>query len=250
MLYEMRLKGREKQGECSTILYMCFFIMTLTVVSVNLLPLVYIFAVKPLIVSANKEALTFTVSAMLLIISAVCLLCLSFGCDRFMLKRAENITAGAGDIFYYFRVKNSLKLISFAFKFTSVKLMLLVALSVPFIICAYTFYVLAADGFSALVCSIFALFSALFFLLSIGTYRKITSYLFTVKYRYIKGEYINFRHLLSSAQLDMKEKINDVRALKRSFIGWFLICFFIIPIPYVWCYYRQTLACFASTQQI
>ena len=250
MLYEMRLKGREKQGECSTILYMCFFIMMLTVVSVNLLPLVYVFAAKPLITSANKEALTFTVSVMLLIVSTVCILCLSYGCDRFMLKRAENITAGAGDIFYYFRIKNSLKLICFALRFSIVKSMVFVALSVPFIICAYTFYVLSADGFSALVCSIFATFSILFFLLSLGTYRKITSFLFTVRYRYIKGEYINFRHLLSSAQLDMKDKIHEIRALKRSFFGWFLICFFIAPIPYVWCYYRQTLACFASTQQI
>lgn len=246
MIYEIRLKGRQKQGECSAILTMAFFITVLSTLSVNLIPLVYVSAVKPLYSADIKEkALALLSSAVLLIISAVTYSCLSLGTDRFMLKRAENAVAGAGDIFYYFAPKRIFHMCAFVVRFNVRRFLIFLLLSVPFILCSFVFYSLCRGGFSALVCSAFGVFSVVFLILAIDTFRKINDTLFLVRYRYIKGDYLNFRHLLSLSQQEMSDKITKLRRLKGSFVGWFLLCLLVFPLPYVWCYYRQTKACFA-----
>ena len=83
-------------------------------------------------------------------------------------------------------------------------------------------------------------------LLGVVTFGKISDTFFLVRYSFIKGDYLNFRHLLSLSQQNMSGKTEKLRRLKGSFTGWFLLCALILPIPYVWCYYRQTKACFAA----
>ena len=249
MIYEIRLKGRQKQGECSAILTMTFFIVVLTTLSLNLIPLVYISAIRPLYSDAfDRKGVSLIFSALLLLISGIIYSCLSLGTDRFMLKRAENTIAGAGDIFYYFAPKRMIKFCVFMLRFNIRKLLVLALLSAPFLICAFVFYSLCSGGFSALVCSIFGLFSAVFLIVAVDAFRKINDTYFLVRYSYIKGDYLNFRHLLSKSQQEMSEKTAKLRKLKASFLGWFLLCLLIFPLPYVWCYYRQTKACFAAEE--
>ena len=249
MIYEIRLKGRQKQGECSAILTMAFFVIVLTAFSLNLIPMVYLTAIRPMLSDFRREsAITAILSLVLLIISVAVYSCLSFGTDRFMLKRAENTIAGAGDIFYYFAPKRFFRLCAFTLKFGSFKLLIFLLLSLPFVICAYILYTLSVGGFSALVCWAFAVFSLVFLFLAIGTFLKINDTFFLVRYRFIRGDYLNFRHLLSQSQQDMSDRIVKLRRLKGSFIGWFLLCLLVAPIPYVWCYYRQTKACFAASE--
>ena len=249
IIYEIRLKGRQKQGECSAILTMAFFIIVLSALSVNLIPLVYISAVKPMLSGTLKEkSVTLILSATLLILSLITYSCLSLGADRFMLKRAENTVAGAGDIFYYFAPKRIINMCIFYAGFNMFRLLIFILLAVPFLICTYVFYSLCSNGFSALVCSVLGVFSVLLMLLAIGAFRKINDTFFLVRYRFIKGDYLNFRHLLSRSQQDMSGKVAKLRKLRSSFLGWFMLCLLVIPLPYVWCYYRQTKACFASEE--
>lgn len=246
MIYEIRLKGRRKQGECSAILTMAFFVIVLTAFSMNLIPMVYITAVRPMLSGLMQERIFAVIlSTILLVFSLAVYCCLSFGADRFMLKRAENTIAGAGDIFYYFAPKRFFELCDFYFKLIGVKCMIFLLLSLPFVICAYILYTLSAGGFSALVCWVFAVFSLLFLFLAIATFSKVNDTFFLARYRFIRGDYLNFRHLLARSQYDMSDKTAKLRLLRGSFIGWFLLCILIVPIPYVWCYYRQTKACFA-----
>ena len=68
MLYEIRLKGRQKQGECSAILIMTFLIIAMSVFSLNLIPLVYASTVKPLVSDTLKaKAVTLAVSLLVLL---------------------------------------------------------------------------------------------------------------------------------------------------------------------------------------
>lgn len=246
MIYEIRLKGRQKQGECSAILTMTFLIIALSIFSLNLIPLVYVSAIKPMLSGEIKEIGAIAVSASVLLTLRVICMCLSFGCDRFMLKRAEDRIAGAGDIFRYFTPSEFTALCAFSLRFTLYKLLMLTVSTVPFMISGYLCFCLCDRGFSAVVCGIFAAFTGVFFMIGIGTYSKIRDTLFLVRYRYIKGEYINFRQLIAQSQSDMKERADKLRQLKVSFAGWFLLSLLIIPLPYVWCYYRQTKACFAA----
>ena len=246
MIYEIRLKGRQKQGECSAILTVSFFVTVLTSLSENLIPLVYIAAVKPMLAGTPKEkTLSLVFSLVLLIVSMVINRCLSLGVDRFMLKRAEDTVAGAGDIFYYFAPKRTFHACAFLVRFNICRLLIFSMLSLPFVLGGFVLYSLCLSGFSAVVCSVFAVFSCLFLVLAIVTFRRINDTFFLVRYRYIKGQYLNFRHLISESQQDMLKKTTKLRKLKGSFVGWFLLCFTVLPLPYVWCYYRQTKACFS-----
>lgn len=246
MIYEIRFKGRQKQGECSAILTMTFLVLLLIVISINLMPMVYVSVVKSLLAETGQEkTITLAISSVLLFASVFIFSCLSYGTDRFMLKRAENTVAGAGDIFYFFAPKRVVPFGVFLMKLTFYKTFLLTVLLVPFIICTGVFVSLCAREFSALVCSVFAVFSLVFLLAGCFAFLQINDTLFLVRYRFIKGEYINFRQLLSQSQQDMTGKTLRLRKLKGSFAGWFLLCAFIFPLPYVWSYYRQTKACFA-----
>ncbi len=248
MIYKIRLKAREKQAECSSILFLSFFITVLTVFSLNLIPLVYTVAIKPLY-SGTGGIMPLIFSGALLAVSLILYKALSMGCDRFMLKRAENTVAGAGDIFYYFVPVKLLSVCGFSMFFMLRKLIIFALLSVPFAVCGSICYSLCVRGFSAAVCSIFVLFTALFFILALVTFSRICDTYFLVKYRYIKGDYINIRQLFSDSQSNMMPRIKRLRKMRMSFAGWFLLCIFIVPIPYVWAYYRQSKACFAVDEE-
>lgn len=244
-MLKLRLTAREKQGECSAILTMSFLIIVLTAISVGLIPGVYVVALKPLITS-DESIISLGMS--LLIIAVLFLLCrgLSLGADRFMLKRAENSSAGAGDIFYYLTPKRVIGMCWFSLRFSMVKNVILITLLSPAIICAYVFYTISSAGFSAAVCAIFGAFAIVFILSAIISYRYICDSYFLVRYRFIKGTGLNFFNLLSQSQSDMGKRVQSLRKLRRGFVGWILLCVLIFPIPYVWSYYRQTKACFAA----
>lgn len=245
MVYKIRLKAREKQAECSKVLFLSFFITVLTVFSLNLVPLIYT-AISNRFLENSSEIYSMIASGVLLTLSAIIYSALSLGCDRFMLKRAENTVAGAGDIFYYFAPLRFLSVCKFTFLLMVYKVIIFVLLSLPSIVCGGVFFLLCVKGFSAAVCSIFAIFTGLFFILSLITFSHICDTYFLVKYRYIKGSFINFRQLISASQNSMMLQVRKLRRMKLSFMGWFILCIFIVPIPYVWSYYRQSKACFAS----
>lgn len=244
-MLRLRLQAREKQGECSAILTLSLFIIILCAVSVSLIPGVYIAVLRPIIAS-NENVISAVLSFALLIISFVLCRGLSLGADRFMLKRAENTATGAGDIFYYLAPKRVMGMFLFSLRFALTKLMVLVGLSVPAVICGYVFYVISSAGFSAAVCSIFGAFTIVFVLLALKTYRDICDTYFLVRYRFIKGTALSFSNLLTQSQTGMKDNIKRLHKLRGSFVCWFALCPLIVPIPYVWSYYRQTKACFAA----
>lgn len=248
MVYKIRLKAREKQAECSSILLLSFFITALTVFTLNLLPLVYTVAFKPFIPGTGR-IVPLILSGSLLTVSAVFYNALSMGCDRFMLKRAENTVAGAGDIFYYFAPKRLFSLCGFSLIFSLRRSLIFALLSLPSAVCGVICYSLCVKGFSAAVCGIFAVFTGLFFILAAIYFSRICDTYFLVKYRYIKGDYLNLWQLFASSQEIMVCRIKRLRQMKMSFAGWFLLCIFVVPIPYVWAYYRQSKACFAAEEE-
>ena len=244
MVYKIRLKAREKQAQCSAILFLSFMITALVVLTVNLFPLVYISAIKPYL--SENIIVSAVISVLLAVLSLVIYSALSMGTDRFMLKRAENISAGAGDMFYYFRFKKLINMCRFYIVFSARKLFTAVFLAVPFLICLSIFFSISANGFSVAVCAVFGVFSIIFFMLFVSAYVKLNDTYFLVKYKYIKGDYINFNSMFADAQNSLQNEVKRLRRLKLSFIGWFILCVFVLPIPYVWSYYRQCKACFAA----
>ena len=244
MVYEIRLKARQKQAQCSAILFLSFMITVLTVLTVNLMPLVYVSTLRPLF-SSNK-IFPVVVSAFLLVISWLVYSALSLGIDRFMLKRAENIIAGAGDIFYYFAIKRMIGMYCFYIALFFRRLFVTLVTAIPFAVCTAVFISLSQKGFSAAVCVAFGVFAVLFFILFAVTYSRISETYFLARYKFIKGDYLNMKQLFAFSQEAMAPKLHKFRKMKLSFLGWFALCILILPIPYVWSYYRQCKACFAA----
>ena len=242
MVYKIRIKAREKQAECSAILFLSFFVFFLTVICINLLPLVYV-SFREL---KGVPAVDLLVSAVILLLSSMIYGALSMGTDRFMLKRAENIIAGAGDIFYYFAPRKLLSMCGFHMTVSFRKLIILIFLSIPGVVCAGIFFALSDGGFSAAVCGIFASFSVVFLLTGLITFRHVNDTYFAARYMFIKGEYLNKRQLIAVSQSITVPHITRLRKLRGSFSGWFLLCLLVLPLPYVWSYYRQSKACLAS----
>ena len=245
-MLQLRLKGRQKQGECSTILTLSFMVLALGVLSLNMLPAVYLSLKTKVIPMGYDEIASVIVSVMVLAVIYMFYWGLSLGIDRFMLKRAENIATGAGDIFYYLSPKRVFSAGLFMLRLTLCKLLIMSLLLVPAVVCGYIFSSISSAGFSAAVCCGFGAFTIIFVLSALKSYREICDSFFLVRYRYIKGEALSFGNMLSQSQSDMANKRQSLKSLRRSFIGWFALCVLIFPIPYVWSYYRQTKACFAA----
>ena len=99
MIYEIRLKGRQKQGECSAILTMTFLVLLLIVISINLMPMVYVSVVKPLLAETGQEkTITLAISSVLLFASVFIFSCLSYGTDRLLLRVLEVVGCEAPEV--------------------------------------------------------------------------------------------------------------------------------------------------------
>lgn len=245
MSSESRLKGRSLLIGAVPLFSLTLAVCLLLIFSLSLMSLVYRSALLPYVDNHfGKYAPYINLFA-----AAAILLCvigayaaLKTGSDRYMLKKAENVHAGAKDIFYYFSPRKFFSLLSVSTRLFMIRLCVFLFLNIPTVLCALLLLSLSSSRFSAAVSAVLAAGCAAFFLSSIWFYMKLTSSLFLARYYFIKGEYLNFRHLTASSQNAMKGNIKSLCRLKLSFTGWFLLCILIVPSGYVWGYYRQTLA--------
>ncbi|MBQ3136427.1 MAG: hypothetical protein IJB74_02990 [Clostridia bacterium] len=116
----------------------------------------------------------------------------------------------------------------------------------PLSVCSFAVYGFSRHGVSALVC-----ISLMITALCLGIngsffYSAFYSSYFLCDYYFIEGTYVSFRHLVSCSQKNMKGKHIFLTRLKLSFAGWFILCVFVLPVPYVWSYYSQSLAVAAA----
>lgn len=246
---KIRLKGRSLLVGAVPLSCLSVSVLIMMTVALSFLPLIYINILQPYLSNKLGDVSVYiSLISSVFIVTIIYLLLSSFkvGCDRYMLKKAQNIHADTRDIFYYFKLKSFFKLAFFCVKLSFVKLITLLFLNIPTILCLMLLIYLSSSPSSAAVSFILAVGCITFAINAIVFYSRLSSTLFLVRYYFIMGEYINFRHLLSSSQNAMRGKEKELIKLKRSFVGWLFFCAFIIPIGYVFGYYNQTLAAYAS----
>lgn len=249
MAEKIRLQGRSLLVGAVPLSYLTFAVGAMLILSLSLLPLAYKSGVAPYLQGyLGEETKYFNLAfALILIVSGHMLYtALKIGSDRYMLKKAQNIHADTKDIFFYFRPKSFIGLLWLSLKLNLLKALIFLSFNVPTLICLSLIVNLSKSAFSAAVTLVLGAGCAAFLINAIRYYFKVTASLFLVKYYFIKGEYLNFRHLISSSQKAMKGKCSELLRLKNSFIGWFVSCTFILPAGYVWGYYNQTLAAYAA----
>ncbi len=217
--------------------------------SMSLMPLIYRSALLPLVKnSAGSYAsyINLFASAAVLFMFFMSFKALKTGSDRYMLKKAQNVHVGTKDIFYYFIPKQFFSLFFVSCRVILLRLLLFIFVNLPTTLCLALLLSLGSKAFSAAVSLVLAAGCSAFFISGIYFYNKLSASLFLIPYYFIKGEFISFRHLLSSSQSAMRGKTQSLLRLKMSFAGWLLSCVLILPCAYVWSYYNQTMAAYAE----
>ncbi len=242
MTVESRLKARKLQIGNTLIVSLSICIAFMIVVILNLTPLIY----EKLVVSAfNNKFLSLTVSAVIVFLVYSVYTAIKLGVCRFFFKRASKFDAGTKDIFYYFRLKRLLPSLIFSVRISALKLLCFLFCYFPAAITLGLFLKLTGNKLSLAV-AVALLCGTLMFVIN-GTvfYSNLISSLFLCNYYFVSGQYLNFRHLVSCSQNAMNKNKNKLLTLRVSFTGWFLSCVFLLPLFYVFCYYKQSMAVLA-----
>lgn len=241
----MKLKGRGYLIGNLLLLSLLFFTVILFSVCINILP-----EMALQLLSTVPQNITNIITLFVCVAVILFLFCIFSAADmgliRFFLRKAQKKGGKAKDLFFYFSPKQTAKLISFSVKTALLKFFILCICFMPFCFGSFLLFSLIKNSASLSV-SVVMLLSTLCFLLNgIVFYSLADSSLFLLKYYFANGEYLNFRHLVSSSQTQMKKHRRTLLKLRLSFMGWFLSCVFILPIGYVFSYFSQSKAVAAS----
>ncbi len=242
MTVEKRLKARRLQAGNTIIVSLSICIAFMIVVILNLLPLIY----EKLIASAIGNKLISLVVSLVIVFLVFCVYTATrLGVCRFFYKRASGLKAGAKDIFFYFGLKRIFNALAFSIRLFLLKVICFLFCFFPSGLVSGLFLKLVTNRIS-LAIGIALLIGAIAFFISGGVfYNYLTASLFLSNYYFVSGCYLNFRHLISCSQNAMDSNKGNLIKLRMSFIGWFLSCFFVFPLFYVICYYKQAMAVLA-----
>lgn len=240
---EMRLRGRKLIMGSELLFVLTLSVGIMLVFSLSLLPVVYKSEAANL--ELNKY-INLLASAVMLAVVISSYNALKTGADRYMFKKAQSYSPTAKDIFFYFSPRSFFSLLYVKCRIFLLRAMIFILMNMPCFMCSVLLFNLSTSRFSLAVTTVLAGGVLVFFISGVYFYLQISSSLFMVKYYYIKGEYVSFRHLIASSQSAMKGRSAELLKLRISFMGWFLSCVFILPVGYVWSYYNQTLSAYAD----
>ncbi len=249
MISLFRLKGRALQLDNTLIMTLTFFTGLTLLLSVNFLPVLYESFITVLF-SFERDLfygiVNFSFACIFLLTAFGFYSSVRLGTKRYLLKKAQKKKPSSRDIFFYFTGKKYFSAFFYSLKASAVRLLLFLFCFSPSLICFLTVKHFSHQGVSALVCLSLTV-TALCLLLNGGVfYSLIYSSFFLCDYYFVAGLYVSFLHLISCSQRDMRKKSTLLTRLKLSFTGWFLLCALLLPIPYVWGYYNQSLAVAAA----
>lgn len=247
MISLYRLKGRALQIDNTLIMTLAFFTGGFFLLLINFLPSLYERFLAPVFEGgAFSYAVDFSFSVLFLLILFGVYSSVRLGTKRYLFRKAVKKKPQARDLFFYFTPKNYFLSFFYSFKIAIIKLCLFLFCLFPSAVCFFMVERFSRQGVSALVC--ISLTVTAFCLLVNGAvfYSLFNSSLFLCDYYFIDGAYVSFRHLVSCSQRDMRGKNTLLTRMKMSFVGWFAFCLVLLPVPYVWGYYNQSLAVAAA----
>ncbi len=249
MASKIRLKGRTLLIGAVPVFCLTLAVCILLIFSLSLMPLAYRSGALPYVDAYAYEYskyISLIFSLVVVFVTMMSYTAIRTGTDRYMLKKAQGVHADTKDIFFYFAPRKFFSLFMLSFRLFIIRLILFLFCNIPTAICTLLLFTLGRSTFSAAVSAVIAAGCLAFLISSVYYYSRLSSSLFLIRYYYIKGEYLNFRHLLSSSQNAMRSNTKALCRLKLSFAGWLMLCVLVFPIGYVWSYYKQTLAAWAN----
>lgn len=245
MSSRLRLRGRRLIIGNTAFMSLFFSVGVMLILCINMGMLAYEIYLRDMLGTFHGAA-DIAVPLFLLFVTRLVWLQMRLGADRYFFRLAENKGGVPGDIFYYFNPGRMLSVLILNTLITFIKIPFIILGFAPAFLCFAFISVLSYEGISVLVAVSLIVGGALFCMNGIFLYRKISSLLFLADYIFISGEFVSLRQLVSVSATVMRGEQRSLFRLKRSFYGWFILCLSVVPIGYVWCYYRQTLAVAAA----
>lgn len=240
-----RLKGRALQIGNISLFTITFLTAVMLVFTVSLLPVIYIRGAESYVAVylgdyssfANLGFALFAYAFLLSIYGAI-----KLGTKRFFFRKAQRKNPSSQDIFFYFRPKNFFRCVFYSVRIGLIRLAIFLFCLSPCGVCLYFVYNFSLSGVSALVCLSLFVTAVCLFINGAVFYSSFFSSFFLCDYYFIDGSFVTFSHLVASSQKMMIKRKSLLMKLRLSFTGWFLLCIFLLPFPYVWSYYNQCLA--------
>lgn len=223
-------------------LCLLFFTLLFLWLCLNMLPEIAVQTIN----FSKKDTVLIGVSIGVIALTFILFAFSDMGFTRYFLRKAQRSGGSVKDLFFYLAPKKAVKLLGFSIKLTLMKTLLFLLCFLPLAVNVLIFLSLAENSLSLKVSVVMLVSALLFFLSGCIFYSEITDSLFLVKYYYAKGEYLNFRQLVSSSQLQMKKHRASLVKLKLSFSLWLIFSLFFFPSAYVFSYYSQSKAVAAS----
>lgn len=246
----LKIKGSILLSGNVAIMILTLATAVVLILSSNLFVLIYEIGMKSRVselYGSRGIYIDFAVSLVLLFFCYSIYRRIKLGTDRFFLRRAQKKGGSAKDIFYYFHPLRAADAMIFSLKLLCLRSALLTVALLPFTLSFALLFYLVKNNVSLIVAVGLSVGCIAFFISGTVFYKNISRSFFLAEYYYIDGRFVSFRNLISGSQVDMKKQMKTLRRIKNSFGGWFLLCLLIVPIGYVWGYYKQTLAVAAAT---
>lgn len=238
----VKLKSKAYLMGNTFMLCLLFFTLLFLWLCLNMLPEIAVQTIN----FSKKDTVLIGVSIGVIALTFILFAFSDMGFTRYFLRKAQRSGGSVKDLFFYLAPKKAVKLLGFSIKLASMKTLLFLLCFLPFSVNVLIFLSLAENSLSLKVSVVMLVSALLFFLSGCIFYSEITDSLFLVKYYYAKGEYLNFRQLVSSSQLQMKKHRASLIKLKLSFSLWLIFSLFFFPSAYVFSYYSQSKAVAAS----
>lgn len=170
---------------------------------------------------------------------------LRMGIKRYFFILAKGETAKFRNIFYFFHCRKIKRTASYLIYFFALKTIYFFICVFPIALSFMFFYHLLSTGISNLAFCVLALWILGICICCTVFYRKFTRRYFLTPYIFFESEEKKNSEIKEESSLKMKKENAKLFKLKLSFSLWFLFCAFIISIPFVFGYYKQTLCVFA-----
>lgn len=165
------------------------------------------------------------------------------GSDRFYFRKAQGFDAQGKEVFYYFKPKNALLLISFYLNLYLRKLLFFFVCFLPFFtILFFLDYYIKKGGFSYNAFLVLTFASALLFVNGLYYFIRFNGFFFLARYCFASEKYLSVRQLFSLSYKLIQDKKMTVIKKRISFIPWFASCIFLLPVSFVRSHYNRSMA--------
>ena len=232
------------QSRSAAVFAAVLLIKTVLIVAVNaasLLPLKLPLEIQ----NRSAEDAIRIIAAALLLALGIFVFCGSYsGSARFFLCTAKSGRAGLKNFFSDFRPSVILKSTALYLSVLALRLLFFAASFLPSAVMAAVLINTSGDGLPAETAAIMFGFGLLMLCVSALFFGRMSSLLFLAPYLFSQSEGI-FESIKESMTI-MSRNLLQYKRMKRSFYGWFALCVLVLPVPFVWGYYRQSAALFAN----